>query len=387
MKLLTIIGARPQIIKAAAISRAIQTHYNDQIHEVIVHTGQHYDKNMSEIFLSELGIPTPTYNLEVGSGNHGIQTSKIIIGIEELLIKEKPDYCLIYGDTNSTIAGAIAASKLHIPVVHIEAGLRSFNKNMPEEINRIATDHVSTLLFTPTKTGYKNLLNEGFKTDLNFPFDINKPGVFQCGDIMLDNSLYFAKVAEKKSDIITNIGVGKGEYILATIHRDHNTDDAESLNTIFSSFLEIVNKNKISIILPLHPRTKKRMNELMDKDIHKSILNNKFIHLIPPTSFLEMIALEKHAKLIMTDSGGVQKEAYFFSKPCIILRPETEWVEIIEQGSAILCKAHKDDIISAFTSLNATHKKLIFPKIFGDGRASEFILETLIENSKKQAVI
>jgi len=376
MKILTIIGARPQIIKAAALSRTIKNHFAKSIQEIIVHTGQHYDNNMSQVFFDELGIPTPDYNLEVGSASHGLQTAQMISGIEEILEKEKPDYIVLYGDTNSTLAGAIAASKIHIPVVHIEAGLRSFNKSMPEEINRIVCDHVSSLLFTPTKTGYQNLLNEGFKENKS-PFTVDNVGIFHCGDVMYDNSLFFADVAEDKTSILPDLNLLNKAFILATIHRDHNTDNPVRLHAIFEALLEITVEKKIQVVLPLHPRTKKKM-ETLPVELSKRIKANSYIYVIPPVSFLEMIVLEKNAKLIITDSGGVQKEAYYFHKPCVILRPETEWVEIIEAGTGILADADKEKIKEAVNQL--LYKNFEFPAIFGDGHVAEFICQTLIYN-------
>jgi UDP-GlcNAc3NAcA epimerase len=381
MKILTIIGARPQIIKAAALSRAIKKHFIASIQEVIVHTGQHYDTNMSQVFFDEMGIPEPNYNLEVGSASHGVQTAQMISGIEEILEIEKPDYIILYGDTNSTLAGVIAASKIHIPIVHIEAGLRSFNKRMPEEVNRILCDHVSTFLFTPTKTGYQNLLNEGFKENEG-PFTVDKPGIFHCGDVMYDNSLFFADMAEEKTNILSELDVLNKHFILATIHRDHNTDNPLRLQDIFEALLEIALEKKIKVVLPLHPRTKKKM-ETLPSELNERVKANTNIQIIQPVSFLEMIALEKNAQLIITDSGGVQKEAYYFHKPCIILRPETEWVEIIEAGTGILVNASKEKIKEAVNSL--LYQTFEFPSIYGDGHAAEFICQKLLDNQKKQS--
>jgi len=380
MKILTIIGARPQIIKAAALSRAINKHFSVSIQEVIVHTGQHYDKNMSQVFFDELGIPTPDYNLEVGSASHGSQIAQMIIGIEEILEKEKPNYIILYGDTNSTLAGAVAASKTHIPVVHIEAGLRSFNKSMPEEVNRILCDHVSSLLFTPTKTGYQNLLNEGFKENKG-PFTADNTGIFHCGDVMYDNSLFFTDIAKEKTSILSELDLLSSNFILATIHRDHNTDNPVRLQAIFEALLEISLEKKIQVILPLHPRTKKKMKTLsVDLRVRLNEIEN--IQIIPPVSFLEIIALEKNAELVITDSGGVQKEAYYFHKPCVILRPDTEWVEILEAGTGILADAEKEKIKEAVNQL--LYKSFEFPVLYGDGRAAEFICQTLLDNHEKQ---
>lgn len=377
LKIITIVGARPQIIKAAALSRTIRKNFADKIQEIIVHTGQHYDPNMSDVFFQELQIPKPDYNLNVGSGAHGAQTATMIKGIEEILLKERPNFLVIYGDTNSTLAGAIAASKIHIPIVHIEAGLRSFNKSMPEEINRIMCDHASTFLFSPTDTGFQNLLNEGFTVNQG-KYTIDKPGIFHCGDVMYDNSLFFSAISKKNSIILKDLELQGKNYILVTIHRNNNTDDVERLSSIFTGILKIAESSKKVMVLPLHPRTKSKLDTLSN-DLSKNIHNSPFIKIIPPVSFLDMIQLEKKSDLIITDSGGVQKEAYFFSKPCIVLRNETEWVEIIEAGTGILVDSDPVRMKEAFENLSS--KKNDFPKIFGDGNAAGFICEQLIENS------
>ncbi len=378
MKIITIIGARPQIIKAAALSRAIKNNYSDKITEIIVHTGQHYDENMSQVFFAELAIPHPDYNLNAGSGSHGKQTALMIDKIEEILIKEKPNAIVLYGDTNSTLAGAIAASKIHIPVVHIEAGLRSFNKAMPEEVNRIMCNHVSTLLFSPTITGYNNLLKEGFEENNQSPYTINNPKVFHCGDVMYDNSLYFSEMTEEKTSVIKDNGLTKNNFILSTIHRNNNTDDPLRLSALFDAINTISVENDITVIIPLHPRTAKLLQKNLPLKLYKAITGNKLIKIIPPVSFLEMIALEKNAKLVMTDSGGVQKEAFFFKKPCIILRSETEWIELVNCGSAIITDSDKTRIIQAYNQFSSA-KRLQFPDLFGDGRASDFICESMVK--------
>lgn len=379
IKIITVIGARPQIIKAAALSRAIKKNFSEHIKEIIIHTGQHYDENMSKIFFDELGIPSPDYNLGVGSGKHGEQTAKMIDGIEAILLKENPDYLVVYGDTNSTLAGAIAASKIHIPIVHIEAGLRSFNKSMPEEINRICCDHCSTMLFSPTKTGYDNLIKEGFKPNNRKPFSIDNPGIYHCGDIMYDNSMYFAEVAENKSTLLKDLDFDDKDFILCTIHRNNNTDEPERLDSIFRALLKISEEKEI--ILPLHPRTEKLLETNLRTETYKKVINNKKIHIIPAVSFLDMIALEKNSDMIITDSGGVQKEAYFFEKPCIIIRSETEWKEIVETGAAILTDADGQKIIDAYHHFKDNGYKE-FPNYFGDGKAAEFICNELINNTK-----
>ena len=377
-KIITVIGARPQIIKAAAISRAIKNNFSDKILEVIVHTGQHYDENMSQIFFEELEIPFPNYNLNVGSGSHGEQTAKMLEGLENIYLKEKPDAVIVYGDTNSTIAGALAAAKIHIPVIHIEAGLRSFNKAMPEEINRIACDHMSTLLFTPSETGQRNLLNEGIKNDQKEAASIDNPKIYLCGDIMYDNSLYFSAMSEQKSKILEELEITTNEFILCTIHRDTNTDDKTNLNAIFRALLRIQKTSNLKIVLPLHPRTKEKLNSHLDENLLTEINQNKNFKIIPPTGFLDIISLEKNARLIITDSGGLQKEAFFFQKPCVILREQTEWIEIVENGNALIAGANELKIISSVETL-IKRTDFTYPNLYGDGNAANFICKKITE--------
>jgi UDP-GlcNAc3NAcA epimerase len=380
LHLVTIIGARPQIIKAAALSRAIRTTYTSSVRETLVHTGQHYDENMSEVFFTELGIPQPDYRLNVGSGTHGKQTAAMIGGIEDVLLKEKPDALVVYGDTNSTLAGAVAASKLHIPVVHIEAGLRSFNKKMPEEVNRILCDHVSAFLFTPTSTGFKNLETEGLArhmTDIDsgrMKASTDTPAVYHCGDVMYDNSLYFAALAETKSKLLSELKLEAGKFMLATVHRDSNTDDPKRLEALFAAFFALIGQTGMPVVLPLHPRTRK--NIAANAALEARITAEPRLVLIPPVSFLEMILLEKNCRIVLTDSGGVQKEAYFFEKPCVILRPETEWVELTQVGAAVLADADTQKIVEAATHFLST--SCHFPPVFGDGKAAEFICARLL---------
>ena len=377
IKILTVIGARPQIIKAAALSRTIKTHFSGRIEEKIVHTGQHYDENMSQVFFNEMGIPAPHYNLNVGSGSHGSQTAAMITGIEKILLEEKPHALVLYGDTNSTLAGAVAASKIHVPVVHIEAGLRSFNKSMPEEINRILCDHVSTLLFSPTKAGYDHLVKEGVAREKNpARATADFPAVFHCGDIMYDNSLYFASIAEGKSDIMVREKLESGSFFLATVHRDNNTDIPNRLHAIFKAFDTLTKNTGQPLILPLHPRTKKNISSHME--VQQIIDRNSLIRIIPPASFFEMVVLEKNCRMVVTDSGGVQKEAFFFRKPCVILRPETEWVELVACGAAILADADEKRITNAAGNLLTA--KLEFPALFGDGHAAEFMCNKMLEH-------
>ena len=378
-KIITIVGARPQLIKSSAISRVIRNSFSRKLEEIIVHTGQHYDENMSEVFFHEMGIPLPNYNLNVGSGSHGSQTAKMIEGLEEIFIKENPTAILVYGDTNSTIAGALAAAKIHIPVLHVEAGLRSFNKAMPEEVNRIACDHMSTILFTPTTTGFDNLKREGFDLDSTEKATANSPRVYHCGDVMFDNSLFFSSVSDEKSTILNRIGVRENEYILSTIHRDSNTDISENLESIFKALLQIQKDSKLAIVLPIHPRTRSKMKDQLSDELYTEIEVNSSFKIIDPAGFLDIIALEKNSKMIITDSGGLQKEAYFFKKPCIILRPQTEWVEIVKNGNALLAEANYDKIVDSFIILNSK-SDYTYPSLYGDGMAAEFICEKILEH-------
>ena len=385
IKLLTIIGARPQIIKAAAISRAIQSHFSDKIEEHILHTGQHYDQNMSAVFFDELGIPEPHYNLQVGSGTHATQTARITEGVEQVLLSAREQGTpfhgvIVYGDTNSTLAASIAAAKIHVPVFHIEAGLRSFNMSMPEEVNRIVSDQLSSILFTPTETGLRNLRAEGFAEGgikQRVRFANGQPQhVLLSGDVMYDNSLYFSRIADQKSDIIERLGLSPRAFVLATIHRPANTDNAENLQSIFAALLDIAEQEQIDIVLPLHPRTRKMLPEQLTADLLERISHTPHMMIIDPASFFEIIRLEKNARVVMTDSGGVQKEAFFFQTPCVILRPETEWVEIVEAGAGIIVDADYQRIMHAYHQLAI--RTVDFPPLFGDGHASEKILEEIL---------
>lgn len=352
IKILTILGARPQFIKAGSVSREIAKHKD--IEEVIVHTGQHYDANMSDIFFDEMKIPSPDYFLGIGGKSHGAMTGQMLEKIEEVLIQEKPDWVLVYGDTNSTLAGALAASKLHKKVAHIEAGLRSFNMKMPEEVNRILTDRVSNLLFCPTDTAIENLKKEGFE---NYDCKIVK-----SGDVMQDGAMFYKNLAVKPACDI------KDRFILCTIHRAENTDDENRLRNIFEALDKIAKEKQI--ILPLHPRTKKILENLK--------LNTKNLTVIEPVGYLEMVWLIDNCSLVMTDSGGLQKEAYFFEKPCITLRDETEWVELVECGANTLVGADKKKILEAYNShstFNIQHSKL---DLYGGGKASENIVKELL---------
>jgi len=377
IKLLTVIGARPQIIKASAISRAVKNHFAGQIEEKILHTGQHYDANMSQVFFDELDIPKPDFNLGVGSGRHGVQTAKMISGIEEVLTSETFDGIILYGDTNSTLAGAVAASKIHVPVFHIEAGLRSFNMTMPEEVNRIVCDQLSSICFTPTQTGIDNLKREGF---LNSPAKFMNEKcrlVVNSGDVMYDNSMYFARLAEQKTVILSKLGIKPNEFILTTIHRPNNTDEPKRLTSIISSLLSISERDGIILVLPLHPRTRNLLDKNLEHSVYEKLISSPLVKLIPPASFFEIIELERNARIVMTDSGGVQKESFFFERPCVILRPETEWTEIVEYGAGVIVDADYQRIIDGYD--NFVGKHVSFPKLFGDANAAKHILDTIVE--------
>ncbi len=370
MKVASIVGARPQFIKAAPVSKKIRKNH----HEVLIHTGQHYNEEMSAIFFEQLGIPKPDYNLGVGSASQGKQTAEMLAQIEDVLLSEKPDLTLVYGDTNSTLAGALAAVKLHIPLAHVEAGLRSFDKSMPEEINRILTDHVSDYLFCPTQTAIDNLRNEGFTNVFNEGKFVSEfcdsPLVCNVGDVMFDTAIYFGKIAENKSDILNKLNLGKKEYLLATIHRANNTDDVGNLSRLVKAFCAF----NETLVFPIHPRTRKSLSE---NGLLPKLENSKNVKLIDAVGYLDFLMLEKNAKKILTDSGGIQKEAYFFKIPCVTLRETTEWVETVEDGWNTLVGSKYDDILVAVEDF--------WPKgsqrqVFGDGNAAEKIVEILSRN-------
>jgi len=354
MNIMTIVGARPQFIKAAPVSRLLAE--MPQINHDILHTGQHYDDNMSNIFFQQLNIPPANINLGIGSGHHGAQTGKMLAYIEEVLIAKKPNMVLIYGDTNSTLAGALAAAKLHIPVAHVEAGLRSFNKRMPEEINRIAADHMSDWLFTPTDQASKNLRNE----------NIPEENIKQVGDVMYDAALYYSKRADQNSRVLKQYQLENRPYILVTIHRAENTDDFVRLHNIVA-FLQHLNDN-IQVIFPLHPRTRSALNT---NKLLSTLQQN--ITLIEPQAYLDMVMLEKHAEIIVTDSGGVQKEAYFYGVPCVTVRDETEWVETVAAGWNRLAPPYDVDRMLAICqqALNCPGEPI---NLYGDGHGAEKIV-------------
>ncbi len=381
LKIVTIIGARPQIIKSAALNRAIHKYFSNEIEEIIIHTGQHYDYNMSEIFVNDFNISKPAYNLNIGSETHGRQTSLMIQGIEEILLKERPTWCVLFGDTNSTLAGAVASAKINIPIVHIEAGLRSYDKTMPEEINRIVCDHLSTLLFVPTETAMNNLQREGFNVNAKPPYNINNPAVLNCGDIMFDNTVLFKDFALKNTDIIDKLHLRNKNFALCTIHRQNNTDNISRLQNIFSTLIELSEELSMQFIIPLHPRTVKMLNTLPDKNFAQRINNAENLKIIPPVSFFEITALETNSKIILTDSGGVQKEAYFLKKPCVILRNETEWVEIVQRKTAILADDNPTNIKEAVKYF-IENPPTDFPDLFGDGQTGRKICEYLLNPNK-----
>ncbi len=356
-KIVTIVGARPQFVKAAAVSLALQK--SPKISEIIVHTGQHYDSNMSDIFFSQLGLKTPDYNLNIGSGSHGQQTGRMIEAIEKILLAEKPQLLLIYGDTNSTLAGALAAAKLHIPIAHVEAGLRSFNRKMPEEINRLLSDQLADLLFCPTETAVKNLKNEG----------IDHHKLFLTGDVMYDAALLFKEFSNTSATILDNLALQPNDFILTTIHRAENTDDELVLRNLINNLMLVAQEN--TLLFPLHPRTK---NALLQFDLLEKA--QQAIRFIDPVSFLDMIQLEESAKLIITDSGGVQKEAYFYQTPCITVRDQTEWTELLEKGWNYLIPSTEIDKLSAIVKSRTGHRGEAC-HLYGQGNASQLIVDQI----------
>lgn len=377
-KLLSVVGARPQIIKSAAISRAVQGRFAGRIEEIILHTGQHYDTSMSEIFFKELGIPQPLFNLGVGSGTHGEQTARMIAGIERVLHQDEHfDGVLLYGDTNSTLAGAVAASKCQVPVFHIESGLRSFDMTMPEEVNRVVCDHLSSILFAPTATACDNLAREGLSSSPVSFGRGRKRIVINSGDVMYDNCLFFAPLAEARSDIMRRLKLEKDGFVLATVHRAVNTDETHRLTSIFRALLDIAEQRKVKIVLPLHPRTAKVLPSRLEPEIYHRLSLCSQMLLIPPASFYEILVLEKNSQIVMTDSGGVQKEAFFFGRPSVIFRAETEWLEIIENGAGFLADADYDKIKAGFDLLAGRH--LAFPPLFGDADAAGKIVTGILD--------
>ena len=348
MKIISVVGARPQFIKLAILSKELRENHN----EIIIHTGQHYDDNMSRYFFEEMQIAKPDYNLNIGSGSHGKQTAEMLIGLEDIFLHQKPDVVITFGDTNTTLATGLAATKLNIPVAHVEAGLRSHNREMPEEINRILTDHISDYLFAPTLTAMENIKIENL---------YGKP--FLVGDVMYDSLLYYGKIAEQKSRILKNLKLRQKEYILLTLHRPYNVDNIHKLQNIFSA----LKQTKKIIVLPVHPRSRKmieRTNTIIPENIS----------IIEPLGYLDFIFLQKHSEKIITDSGGIQKEAYLNGIPCITIRPETEWIETVEAGWNVLVGDKKDQLIENCLHFKPSHNR---PRYFGDGNSSKKIISIL----------
>jgi UDP-GlcNAc3NAcA epimerase len=366
MKIATIVGARPQFIKAAVVSRALQR--TGKFDELIIHTGQHYDENMSDVFFKELEIPTPRFNLCVGSCRHGQQTGRILEAVERVLLRERPDWCIVYGDTNSTLAGALAAVKLHVPIAHVEAGLRSFDRRMPEEINRILTDHSADLLFAPSKEASHNLEREG----------IPRSQIRAVGDVMYDAALYYGRRAEEQSRLIERLGLSSKQYILATVHRAENTDETERLHVIVKGLAAVA--REFPVVLPIHPRTRQALaksNTLSDI--------SRYIRVIEPLGYLDMIMLEKHARLIATDSGGVQKEAFFHRVPCVTFRESTEWVELVELGWNVLIAPLNVATIESGLRAALRSSPDCKDNPYGDGRAAEHIAEILAGSGRDES--
>ena len=358
MKIVSIVGARPQFIKAAAVSRVLRAQQG--IEELMVHTGQHYDRNMSDVFFEELDIPDPDINLGIGSAGHGEQTARMLESLEKVLLEHKPDRVLIYGDTNSTLAGALAAVKLHIPLAHVEAGLRSFNRRMPEEINRIVADQCADLLLAPTQKGADNLRREGISEDK----------IKLVGDVMYDAALFYSARAERSSAILTKLQLNAGEYVLCTVHRAENTDDPMRLQSIFHGLRQT--SRQIRVIMPLHPRTRAALAQLGITEKQGS-----GPEIVPPVGYLDMVMLEKNAKLIATDSGGVQKEAYFHHVPCVTLREETEWLELVEAGWNTLIPPTGDIDSGIQRALRGFSADWLHPNFYGTGHAAEKIADLL----------
>lgn len=359
MRIVTVIGARPQFIKAAVVSRLIGQGDAEDVRELLIHTGQHFDANMSDVFFEELDIPKPARQLNIHSGSHGAMTGRMLEEIETVLLEERPDWVLVYGDTNSTLAGGLAAAKLGIPIAHVEAGLRSFNRSMPEEINRVLVDHVADALHCPTATAVSNLQTEGITR-----------GVTQVGDVMLDASLYYRSRAADRSNILETLSLSAGGFILATCHRAENTDDPKRLKQIFSALQTLAADQPV--VLPLHPRTR---NAMKSNGLDAML---DALTVIEPVSYLDMIALEASAATIVTDSGGVQKEAFFFKVPCVTMRDETEWVETVETGWNTLASADAGEIVAAAS--NAI-RPAEWPALYGNGQAGQKILADLMDRS------
>ena len=353
MKIVTILGARPQFIKASMVSKEMNEHGG--IQEVIIHTGQHFDENMSEIFFQEMEIPKPKYNLEINTLPHGAMTGRMLEEIEKTLQKEQPDWVIVYGDTNSTLAGALSAVKMHIPVAHVEAGLRSFNRKMPEEINRVLTDHLCDTCFAPTLTAVENLRREG----------ISKERIKLVGDVMFDATIYYSSIANQDKILLKKLNLRKGSYVLATIHRPENTDHPDKLESIIEA-LNMINSSE-TVVLPLHPRTKNKLRQNKIKTDFKTI---------DPVGYTQMLTLFNNCRMVLTDSGGLQKEAYFLKKCCVTIRDETEWVELVNHGVNVLVGADKKKIIDSYEIMRVKDTDFN-QKFYGDGNTRKLIVENL----------
>lgn len=366
---MTIVGARPQFIKASVVSRCLRS--RPGMKEILVHTGQHYDQEMSEIFFRELDIPEPDVNLGVKSDRQGAQTARMLDGLERVMIECKPTWVIVYGDTNSTLAGSLAASKLQIPVAHVEAGLRSFNRAMPEEVNRVVADHLSDLLFVPTTAAMDNLRREGV------PFD----RICLVGDVMYDAALFYAKQADAQSAILSRLGLRPGGYLLSTIHRAENTDDPKRLASIFGGLVALA--HDLPIVVALHPRTRKALAAL---PINKEVMET--LRVIEPAGYLDMTMMEKHARLIVTDSGGIQKEAFFQGVPCVTLRDETEWVELVQSGwNVVVPPVNEQGVYSAVVAVLKKERPKERENFYGDGRSAEAIVKMLMEVNLARSVV
>jgi len=369
LRIMTVIGARPQFVKAAVLSRLIRSDaYSGEVEELLVHTGQHYDENMSEVFFREMEIPKPDVNLNVGSGTHGAMTGSMLEGIERLIVEHKPDVVLVYGDTNSTLAGALAASKLHVPVAHVEAGLRSYMMAMPEEQNRRLTDHLSTWLFCPTATAVRNLEKEGIRDRPGLPNPDSK-AVVVSGDIMLDASTHYRKSAKARAGAVLE-GTPKDFYLL-TVHRAENTDDPARLGAIVSAINAVPEK---AAVFPIHPRTRKILERL-------GLAFGPHVRLLDPVGYYEMLCLEDECSFVLTDSGGVQKEAFFFGKPCVTMRDSTEWVELVDAGWNTLVGADERAIRAAIMERATPSER---PPLYGEGNAAAVILDTLVNYERNR---
>ena len=362
MRIATVVGARPQFIKAAAVSRLLRT--TPGADEVLIHTGQHYDDNMSDVFFEELAIPAPDINLGIGSGMHGAQTGRMLESLEKAFVETHPDWVLVYGDTNSTLAAALAAVKLHIKVAHVEAGLRSFNRAMPEEINRILTDQIADLLFVPTQTAVDNLEREGFVPER----------IHFVGDVMYDAALYYGERSQATSRVLERLDLEPKGYVLATIHRAENTDDPERLRAVFDAFSQLA--EQIPLVLPLHPRTRATLER---QGLGAAL--SPALRCIDPVGYLDMVMLEKNARLIATDSGGIQKEAYFYQVPCVTLRDETEWVETVELGWNVVCPPTSADRVLQTILTQLDNRGAESGSPYGNGAAAQAIIDRLMQHA------